>query len=98
MQTLSHFPGEDALNDVLRHLYVEGAVYCRSDLRPPWAFSMDRKPIAGFHAILQGRGLLQVEGQDRQLNISAGDLVLLPHGSGHVMRDSASTQPVPLDQ
>ena len=98
MQALSRFPGEDALNDVLRHLYVGGAVYCRSDLRPPWAFSVERKPIAGFHAVARGRGLLQVEGYDRQLVVSAGDLVLVPHGNAHVMRDRLSTQPTPLEQ
>ena len=83
---------------VLRHLYVGGAVYCRSDLRPPWAFSMDRKPIAGFHAVARGRGLLQVERYDYQLTVSAGDLVLLPHGNAHAMRDRLSTEPTPLDQ
>jgi AraC family transcriptional regulator, alkane utilization regulator len=98
MQRLTRFPGEDALNDVLRHLYVDGAVYCRSDLRPPWAFSMDRKPVVGFHAIVRGRGLLGVEGLDLQLRVSAGDLVLLPRGSAHVMRDGPNTQPIPLDQ
>lgn len=98
MQRLTQLPGEDALNDVLRHLYVSGALYCRSDLRPPWAFSMDKKPLAGFHAIARGRGLLEVKGQDRQLSVSAGDLVLLPHGSAHVMRDSPGTRSTPLDQ
>jgi len=98
MQPLAKFPGEDALNEVLRQLYVGSAVYCRSDLRPPWAFSMDRKPIAGFHAVARGRGLLKVEGEDRQRTVSAGDLVLLPHGSAHVLRDSPSTPPTPLDQ
>jgi len=98
MQLLIRFPGEDALNDVLRHLYVAGAVYCRSDLRPPWAFSMDRKPIAGFHAVVRGRGWLKVEGEDGQVLVSAGDLVVLPRGHAHVMRDNPKTQPTPLDQ
>jgi AraC-like DNA-binding protein/mannose-6-phosphate isomerase-like protein (cupin superfamily) len=98
MQLLTRFPGEDALDDVLRHLYVGGAVYCRSDLRPPWAFSMDRKPIAGFHAITRGRGWLQVEGEARHIPVKAGDLVVLPHGHGHVVRDNPKTPPAPLDQ
>src|SRR5262249_679417 len=45
-----------------------GTVYCRSDLRSPWVFSMDKKPIAGFHAAALGRGLLQVEGHDQVRN------------------------------
>jgi len=98
MEPLTQFAGEDALNDVLHHLHVGGVVYCRSDLRPPWAFSMDKKPFAGFHAIARGSGLLRVEGQERQFKVSAGDLILLPHGNAHVMRDSPSTRPTPLDQ
>ena len=98
MQLLTQLAGEDALNDVLRHVYVGGAVYCRLDLRPPWAFSMDRKPIAGFHAITRGRGWLKVEGKGRQFPVSAGDLVVLPRGHAHVMGGSPSTQPTPLDQ
>jgi len=98
MQLLTQLPGEDALNDVLRHVYVGGAVYCRSDLRPPWAFSMDRKPIAGFHAITRGRGWLRVQGEHRQIPVIAGDLVLLPRGHAHVMAGSPSTEPTPLDQ
>jgi len=98
MKLLTELTGEDALSDVLSLVYVGGAVYCRSDLRPPWAFSIDRKPIAGFHAVARGCGWLKVEGQDGELAVSAGDLVLLPHGHAHVIRDDPGTQSAPLEQ
>ena len=98
MQALTKFAGEDAFDDALRHVYVGGAVYCRSDLRPPWAFSIGKKTIVEFHAVARGRGLLQVEGHDRQTTLSAGDLVLLPHGSAHVMRDHPTTDAAPIDE
>lgn len=98
MKLLNQFAGQDALNDVLAHLYVRGALYCRADLRPPWAFSMDRKPIGGFHAIAQGKGWLEVEGEKQQIEVSRGDLIVLPHGHGHSLRDTPARSPTPLEE
>jgi Cupin len=72
LKLLNKFAGQDALNDVLAHLYVRGVVYCRSDLRPPWAFSMDRRPTGGFHAIARGKGWLEVEGEKQKIEVLAG--------------------------
>jgi AraC-like DNA-binding protein len=83
---------------VLAHLYIRGALYCRSDLRAPWAFSMDRKPIGGFHAITQGKGWLEVEGEKEKIEDSSGDLIVLPHGHAHSLRDDPATSPTPLEQ
>lgn len=98
MKRLDEFVGQDALSDVLAHLYVRGSVYCRSDLRPPWAFSVDRKPIGGFHAITRGRGWLEVEGEKQEIQVSRGDLIVLPHGHAHSLRDTPSTSPMPLEE
>jgi AraC family transcriptional regulator, alkane utilization regulator len=83
---------------VLAHLYVRGAIYCRSDLRPPWAFSMDRKSIGGFHAIVRGKGWLEVEGEKRKIKVSRGDLIVLPHGNAHSLRDTPATSSTPLEE
>jgi AraC-like DNA-binding protein len=86
------------LNDALSHLHVRGAMYCRSELRAPWAFSVNRRPTGGFHAITSGKGWLEVEGENRRILVSAGDLIVLPHGHAHVMRDSPESPPTPLDE
>ena len=98
MERLDQFTAEDVLNDALSHLHIKGAVYCRSELGAPWAFSVNRRPTAGFHAITNGKGWLEVEGEDRKILVSAGDLVVLPHGHSHVMRDSPESPPTPLDE
>ncbi len=98
MKLLNQFAGQDALNDVLAHLYVRGALYCRSELRRPWAFSMDRKPIGGFHAIARGKGWLEVEGEKQKIEVSRGDLIVLPHGHAHSLRDAPATSPTPLEE
>src|SRR5262249_38272134 len=89
---------EDALSDALRHLHVGGAVYCRSELRAPWAFGVERQASARFHAVVEGRGWLEVEGEEGRIEVGAGDLVMLPQGHGHVMRDSTGTPPVSLSE
>ena len=40
---------------------------------------------------------VQVDGQSNYLPISNGDLVVIPHGAGHVILDDPSTPPRPLD-
>lgn len=96
MQLLNPFNPDDVLNDVLGHLHIRGALYCRSNLRAPWAFSSERRTIPVFHAITRGRGWLEIDGMDRKIRVSAGDFVLLPHGHGHIMRDSSKSSPRPL--
>jgi AraC-like DNA-binding protein len=98
MELLNQFKPDDVLSDALCHLHVRGALYCRSNLRTPWAFSVERRPTLGFHAVTRGRGWLEVEGEDRKILVSKGDLVLLPHGHSHVMRDSSKSEPKSLDE
>ncbi len=83
---------------MLAQLYLRGAVYCRSVLRPPWAFSVDRKPTGAFHAITRGRCWLEVEGQRQRIRVSQGDLIVLPHGDAHSLRDSPATSPLSLQE
>lgn len=98
MKALNPTRDQDALNDVLSHIYVKGAIYCRSDLRPPWAFSVDRRPAAGFHAITRGKGWLKVEGESSKIAVCRGDLIVLPHGHAHVLSDAFETAPTPLEE
>lgn len=58
---------------------------------------MDGKPMGGFHAITQGKGWLEVEGEARKIEVSRVDVIVLPHGHAHSLRDSPSTSPIPLE-
>jgi AraC-like DNA-binding protein len=48
-----------------------------------------------FYVIARGTALLEVDGE-KALSLSACDVVFLPHGTAHVIRDSATTQPMPV--
>lgn len=47
---------------------------------------------APFHLVRRGGCVLQLSGQDQTFRLTAGDIVVLPHGTPHVVR-GASTPP-----
>src|SRR6202051_2958408 len=44
---------------------------------------------APFHLVRRGGCVLQLSGQDRTITLASGDIVVLPHGSPHVVRGSS---------
>jgi AraC-like DNA-binding protein len=91
MRRLSELPSDDVLSEVLRAVRVRSTVWCLSDLAEPWAFGVAPREAASFHLVLGGRGVLDVDGVARDVEIAAGNLVVLPHGHGHALRDGPGT-------
>ena len=79
----------DVLSDVLGLLRLRGEVFCRTELSAPWglSFSPDQ---AQFHVVEDGGCILHAEGSREMVALTAGDLVILPHGRGHQLRVSAA--------
>src|SRR5437762_13740623 len=73
---------EDGLGSLLRDVNVRSVVYCLSEFATPWAFSVERSPVAKFHVILNGGATLAF-GDAAPMPLSTGDLVVRPHGDGH---------------
>jgi AraC-like DNA-binding protein len=89
-------PAEDGLSSVLREVGVRSVVYCLSDFAAPWGFSVERSLVAKFHLILDGAAALTV-GTAAPLPLGTGDLVLLPHGHGHIITDQPGSPVRQLD-
>src|SRR5215471_15319055 len=79
-------PGVDILSDVLGLLTLRGEVFCRTLLSAPWAMAISRQ-TAYFHVIEAGAIWFQVADSKVPFEAVAGDLVVLPHGDGHIMMD-----------
>ncbi|SKC82581.1 AraC family transcriptional regulator [Krasilnikoviella flava] len=81
-------PQEDPWADVLGTLEMD-AVFCSTGrLSEPWGIAMPALPgILMFHLLLDGRAVVDVEGQRHDLG--PGDLVLVPHGAGHAVTGAA---------
>src|SRR5262245_50550989 len=88
----------DALMDVLDMLKPRGRVYCCSEMSAPWAMSLPADGYARFHFIERGGAWLRVDGAKQATPLASGDLVILPHGNGHVLADSPKTKPVPINR
>jgi AraC-like DNA-binding protein len=86
----------DLLSDLLRDLRLESTVFCLFELRAPWGLRKDSLEAAPFHVVIEGRCWLQLEGQ-KELELTTGDLIVLPHGDEHTLSSSRSASTVPFE-
>ncbi len=77
----------DAIDALLRDLRVSSTVFCRSTLSAPWGFGVHARGLAAFHVVVSGDCWLQVDADGEPRRLHAGDLVILPHGNAHWLRD-----------
>jgi AraC-like DNA-binding protein len=84
-------PPTDVLTDLLETLRQDTLVYGSFDLGAPWGIRLPDDDWA--YLIVTGRGswVLAADGAGPPVTVSAGDLLLLPHGGGHILRDGAHT-------
>jgi AraC family transcriptional regulator, alkane utilization regulator len=98
MRRLGEFPDPDGLSQLLLRLTVSSTVYCLSQMSSPWGFKVAARPRPAFHLLTSGSAWLEVEGQPDPIRLSAGDLVILPRGEAHVVRDSRKSPVMWLDR
>ncbi len=80
----------DVLSDAVTAMRVGRAHSTRTNRAAPWGASFEPFGGAGFHVVLRGTCLLVPEGE-APITLGAGDVVLLPHGSGHGLSDARAT-------
>src|SRR5438128_8749744 len=88
MRTLGRFSDADGLSQLLLRLTVNSTLYCLSEMTAPWGFQVAARSSPAFHLLTAGSAWLEVEGQREPVRLAAGDLVILPRGEGHIVRDS----------
>jgi AraC-like DNA-binding protein len=75
----------DPLGEALHGVRMNGAFYCRTELTAPWGLSLPPLPdYMWFHVVTSGRLELQADGD--ALSLQRGDVALVTHGAGHVLR------------
>jgi AraC-like DNA-binding protein len=95
----------DVLSTVLQTVKLECAIFNNAEFSEPWCFRVPdtctlwphlaekRKHVIMYHFITQGRAYAQLESGPR-IPISAGDIVVLPHGDKHIMGNGREVEPV----
>ena len=81
----------DLLSQILLGLRLDGVEYGRCVMQAPWAVAYPVRQEARFHFVARGGCWLWMPGHD-WMRLEAGDAVLLPRGSFHIM---ASAPDVP---
>lgn len=85
-------PRGDALADLLGAVLLRNAMYKRIEARAPWGLQKPTRDRAVFYLVAHGSALLEVDGESPR-RLVVGDVAFLPHGTGHTLRDAATTQP-----
>src|SRR5437762_4723455 len=98
MELLSEFDTSDPVTELLRVVRVRSTVYCRSLMRAPWGFGVEAHGNPAFHLVTRGRCWLEVGEENEQVALARGDLVVLPTGRRHVLRDDPATPAPELDE
>jgi AraC family transcriptional regulator, alkane utilization regulator len=97
MDLLSDFSAADPVSEVLRAVRIRSTVYCRSVMGAPWGFGVTARGNPTFHVVTTGSCWLEVDGEPDQLRLTAGDLVVLPTGRRHWVRDDPATPATELE-
>lgn len=88
MQIAAHCPkvDDDVMSEILRDLRLAHASYGRSEFTAPWGLELPFEDGVRFHFMVEGECWIHA-GDRPPLHLSQGDIVLLPHGTGHTIAD-----------
>lgn len=95
----------DALAEVLRAIKIDAAIYLNGEFSEPWCvlapeaaslaplFGRDGAHVIIYHLLCEGRARCEVDGSE-PVDLSAGDLVALPHGHPHRIGNGRYARPL----
>lgn len=86
----------DVLGEVLAVLELSSQLYFRAELSRPFAIGVpEQKGVIRFHVAAEEACTIAVRGHE-PVTFAPGDLVLVPHGSAHVLADDPERPARPL--
>jgi AraC family transcriptional regulator, alkane utilization regulator len=88
----------DVLSNLLHTVRFRSTIFGTSHLTSPWGISIAQKNLACFLIILKGRCYLTIQGVGTPIPLKEHEVVLLPQGHAHVIRDALGSPVTPLDQ
>jgi len=87
----------DIFDDIINTLQLKGLLYFRTNFSPPWGTTVPKhNNAARFHLVIQGRCFIQVNSGET-IELSAGDLILVPNGASHILAHKPMQNAPPLE-
>ncbi|NHC47577.1 AraC family transcriptional regulator [Motilibacter aurantiacus] len=85
----------NVLDAALQEFGMTGVFYAVSSVPAPWGIALPPMPsVMVFHLLTRGEAVIEVEGE--RARVRPGDLLLVPHGTGHTISDAPGSVTVPL--
>lgn len=96
----------DVLSEVLKAVKLDGAVFFHGEFSAPWCVrEPDAETMAAylpppsghiimFHLLLEGRGYVRLEQEDRAVPLAAGDIIILTQGNVHCLGNGPPVPPM----
>jgi AraC family transcriptional activator of mtrCDE len=87
----------DWLSHLLQLITVTGQLEVRCTYGAPWrvAWPQSAAHEIPYHVVLNGRAIVEDPETETARELVGGDIVLLPHGSAHVLHDGSGRTPGP---
>jgi AraC-like DNA-binding protein len=98
----------DALSEILKVVQLNGAIFFNARFTAPWCIAspaeaslaqmlgLGAKRILLYHYMVEGACLITLNDMV-PLRLSAGDVIVFPHGDAHTMASSTGRQPQQMD-
>jgi AraC-like DNA-binding protein len=95
----------DVLADILKVVKLDAALFFNAEFSAPWCFSVrpsreiahHLSPGSGhlivYHLVTEGRAYAELP-EGPRVDLSAGDIVILPHGDAHLMGNGRYQKPL----
>jgi AraC-like DNA-binding protein len=99
----------DVLSEVLKVVKLQGALFYNAEFSAPWSvqaaapralaryLAPGAEHVIVYHFIIEGHASVRLENGDR-VTLSAGDIVMIPHGHPHILENGPATKPVDNSQ
>ena len=90
-------PEVDWLSHLLQMITITGQLEVRCAYGAPWrvAWAQAAAHEIPYHVVLNGRAIIEDPETKTTKELVGGDIVLLPHGSAHVLHDGSGRAPGP---
>jgi AraC family transcriptional activator of mtrCDE len=85
----------DWLSQLLQMITVTGQLEVRCAYGAPWRVAWPQAAAheIPYHVVLNGRAIIEDPDTHTTMELGGGDIVLLPHGSAHVLHDGSGRAP-----
>lgn len=78
----------DVIGEILEAVHLRTAIFGKLELGAPWRLRLPARAYLSFYVVARGNAWLELEGErPPAIALSAGDAVILLHGSAHELRD-----------